>query len=100
METQIKAVATTVALGGFVVALVASLLAGNPPFQTLFNAVVALFACHLVGTAVGAALLRAAEDHLKDYKLSHPIPSLSGRSSHTPHAAQADASAKDDAESL
>lgn len=76
MQTQAKVIAATIALGGFVVALLAGMRAGNPAHLVLFDALVALLACQLLGIAVGAIATGIIHDHVARHKAEHPIPDI------------------------
>lgn len=76
MQTQAKVIAAIIALGGFVVALLAGMRAANPPHIILWNAILALVVCQLLGIAVGAIATRVMSDHIHRHKAEHPIPDI------------------------
>lgn len=90
MQTQAKVIAATIALGGFVVALLSGMRAGNPAHLVLFNALIALLFCQFLGIAVGAIATRVIHEHVARHKAQHPIPDLALESapsaSSTPNA--------------
>jgi putative Mn2+ efflux pump MntP len=69
-----KVIAASMALSAFAVAIVAGLAAGNPARSVLFNAVVSMIVCQILGLFIGAFAERAIADHMKAYKAAHPIP--------------------------
>jgi putative Mn2+ efflux pump MntP len=60
-------------LTAFAVALVAGLAADNPAESVLFRAIVAMFACQLIGGFVGMAGERVVRDAIREYKAAHPV---------------------------
>lgn len=76
VQTQAKVISATIALGGFVVALLSGMRAGNSAHLVLFDALVALLVCQLLGIAVGAVALRVIHDHVRQHKAEHPIPDI------------------------
>lgn len=90
VQTQAKVIAAIIALGGFVVALLSGMRAGNPAHLVLFDALVALLVCQLLGIAVGAVATRVILDHVEQHKSQHPIPEIALESasstSSTPNA--------------
>lgn len=76
LKVHIKVIAAVIALGGFVVALLAGMLVGNPPHITLFKALVALVICQFLGICVGYIGTHIIADHLEAHKAKTPIPSL------------------------
>lgn len=79
-----KVIAASLALSAFAVAIVAGLAAGNPARTVLFNAVVAMILCQILGLVIGALAERAISDHLAAYKAAHPIPGARGATSAPP----------------
>ena len=71
-----RMVAGTVALAGFVVAVVAGLAVENPADVVLTRALLAMLACNLLGSAVGAVAYRTTALHVERYKRNTPIPSM------------------------
>ena len=90
MQTQAKVIAATIALGGFVVALLSGMRVGNPAHLILFDALVALLICQILGIAVGAVATRVIRNHIDRHKAEHPIPDIALESalssSSTPNA--------------
>ena len=70
-----KVIAASLALSAFAVAVVAGLAAGNPARTVLFNAVVSMIACQILGLFIGSLAERAIADHMTTYKAANPIPS-------------------------
>ena len=69
-----RVVGAVAALSGFVVALIAGMAAGNPADTVILRALIAMFACALVGRAVGAAGFAAIRAHVEAYCETNPIP--------------------------
>jgi len=57
-----KTIASALALGAFSVAIIAGLAVGNPADVVLARALVSMFGCYLVGSAVAAVGMRAVEE--------------------------------------
>ncbi|RNC81076.1 MAG: hypothetical protein ED559_04555 [Phycisphaera sp.] len=55
--------AGTMALAGFVVALLAGMQAENPTGRVIVTAIVALVACHIAGTILGMVIERVLNEH-------------------------------------
>lgn len=55
--------ASTMALAGFVVALLAGMQAENPTGRVIVTAIVALVACHIAGTILGMVIERVINEH-------------------------------------
>jgi hypothetical protein len=58
----------------FAAAMVVGVVVGNPAETVLWRAIIALASCWIVGYLVGRVLQRTAEDYVRRYKESHPIP--------------------------
>ena len=58
----------------FAAALVVGAVVRNPAETILWRAIIALVTCWIVGYVVGRFLQRTAEDYVRRYKESHPIP--------------------------
>jgi hypothetical protein len=71
-----RLIASTFAITGFIVALIAGAAAGNTALVTLYHAVVALIVCRIVGVVAASVLSRVAHSHVATYKASHPIPEV------------------------
>jgi phage shock protein PspC (stress-responsive transcriptional regulator) len=71
-----RMISGTVALAGFVVAVVAGLAVDNPADVVLTRALLAMLACNLLGSAVGAVAYWTAAQHVERYKNATPIPSM------------------------
>ncbi len=69
-----RAVAGTLALTGFTLALLAGFSAGNSIEDILARAFVSLLGCLLVGSLVGRMCDCVVAGFLADYALKHPIP--------------------------
>lgn len=69
-----RSVATSCALAGFAVALVAGLAVGNPLAHVLRCAVVSLAGCYLAGLVIGAVAWRVAEEHVAAYRAARSAP--------------------------
>lgn len=76
MQTQAKVIAATIALGGFVVALLSGMRAGAPAHLVLFNALAAMIVCQMLGIAVGAIGTRIVRDSVEHHKAKNPIPDI------------------------
>lgn len=60
-------------LTGFAVALIAGLAADNPADTVLLRAILAMFACQLIGALVGAVGERVVRDAIRDYQEAHAV---------------------------
>ena len=69
-----KLIATTFALCGFAVAVVAGLAAGNPSTRVLFTALVSMVICQVLGAAAGAIGERIVHEHVSTYRAGRPVP--------------------------
>jgi tetrahydromethanopterin S-methyltransferase subunit C len=71
-----KVVSTAFALGAFVVAIIAGLAAQNPSRVVLFDAMIALVVCNVIGLVIGAVMEHAVNEHVDRYRAEHRIPEL------------------------
>lgn len=65
-ETQYsvrRLTASVMALSGFVVALLSGMQADNPTSRVIVTAMVALIACHVIGTLLGMIIESVLTDH-------------------------------------
>lgn len=65
-ETQYsvrRLTASVMALAGFVVALLSGMQAANPTSRVIVTAMVALIACHVIGTLLGMIIESVLTDH-------------------------------------
>ena len=74
MTSKARVVSVAFGLSGFAVALVSGLGAGNDAASVLLRAIVAMFACQMLGMVVGSMLERLIDEQEARYKESHPIP--------------------------
>ncbi|GAB5495929.1 MAG: hypothetical protein Phyf2KO_10090 [Phycisphaerales bacterium] len=58
--------ASTMALAGFVVALLAGMQAENPTGRVIFTAIVALVICHVTGTLLGMVIESVLSEHRRN----------------------------------
>ena len=72
-----KVIAASSGLCGFAVGLIAGLAADNPAEVVLGRALLAMFACQLVGWVVGTIGERIVRDAIVRYRDSHPVNSSS-----------------------
>ncbi|MDX2130576.1 MAG: hypothetical protein SFY69_00815 [Planctomycetota bacterium] len=78
MRSDPSITSAILALAGFAVAVVAGLSADIPATTVLARALLAMFACYVVGMGVGSVLSRVAREHVAQYRASNPIPSVGG----------------------
>jgi hypothetical protein len=88
VERESRIIAACFALAAFCVAMVAGLGAGNPPLTILFNSIIAMVVCHLVGTAAGALLAYAARLHVEAQKGQASITGAEGAAAGEPTSAR------------
>jgi hypothetical protein len=74
MTSKARVVSVAFGLSGFAVALVSGLGAGNDATSVLLRAIVAMFACQMLGLLVGSMVERLIDEQEARYKESHPIP--------------------------
>ncbi len=79
---EAKIISVIVALGAFVVAVVAGLAVENPAWVILTRALIAMLVGQIVGLGAGEVLAYVRRTHTADYIKRNPIPqvSLSGES--------------------
>jgi hypothetical protein len=70
-------IATCLSLTGFAAALVGGLSAQNPAGVTLRRALVSMAACYAAGLLIGFVAQLAVQEHLDQYRSSHPLPESS-----------------------
>ncbi|MEM7623940.1 MAG: hypothetical protein AAF235_12150 [Planctomycetota bacterium] len=75
-ELATHAVASSLALGAFTVAIIAGLAAGSEPIGVLWRAIISMVACYLVGVGLGAMGIRAVKEHVEAHAASNPIPDV------------------------
>lgn len=68
-----KVIGVCAGLTAFSIAMVAGIAADNPAEDVLLRAILAMFACQLIGWIVGAISERIVREALKQYRQSHPI---------------------------
>lgn len=90
MISEAKVISVVVALGAFIVAMVAGLAADNPAWVVLTRALVAMLAGQFIGLGAGEVLAYVRRAHTADYVKRHPIPDvrLTGEASATPDGGQ------------
>jgi uncharacterized membrane protein len=71
-----RMISGTVALAGFVVAVVAGMAVENPASTILTRALLAMLACNLLGSAIGAIAHWTGAQHVERHVRSTPIPSM------------------------
>lgn len=81
-----KVIAASLALSAFAIAIIAGLVAGNPARTILFNAVVCMILCQLLGMFIGVIAERAVTEHLAAYKSANPVPDAASATSAPPRA--------------
>ena len=64
-DVPTKAIAACFGLAAFVIAILAGILVGNPPEETLARAVPAMFILTAVGYGIGALTTRAISDNIQ-----------------------------------
>jgi amino acid transporter len=69
-------VAGSVALGAFIVSVIAGLAAGGSPVGILTRAMTAMFVCYFVGLGVALIGSFAVREHVDRYKAERPIPEV------------------------
>jgi hypothetical protein len=75
VDNPTRVISGIVALAGFLVALVAGLAADNPADVVLTRALLAMLACNLLGSIVGAVAHWIGTEHVERFKQLHPIES-------------------------
>lgn len=76
MNNPTRLISGIVALAGFVVAVVVGLAADNSASVVLTRALMAMLACNLVGSVIGAIAHRTGALHVEQYKKDTPIPAM------------------------
>ncbi len=76
MHQPSRIIATALALGAFSVAVLSGIAAGNPADVTLGRALVAMFACQIVGFLVGLAAEHLILEHVSVHRETHPLPEV------------------------
>lgn len=76
MYAASRLIASTFAITGFIIALVAGAAAGNTVLVTLYHAVVAMIVCRIIGGLAASVLSRVARGHVASYKAAHPVPEV------------------------
>jgi hypothetical protein len=74
MTSKARVVSVAFGLSGFAVALVSGLGAGNDAASVLLRAIIAMFACQLLGIVAGSMIERLIDEQEARYKEAHPIP--------------------------
>ena len=75
VENPTRVISGTVALAGFLVAILAGLAAENPADVIIGRALLAMLACNLLGSVVGAITHWIGTQHVERYKRLTPIES-------------------------
>jgi hypothetical protein len=76
MANRAGVVSVAFALCGFSAALVSGIGAGNDAVTVLLRAVLAMFACQLVGMLAGSMLSSLITEEEARYRAAHPIPAV------------------------
>jgi hypothetical protein len=76
MVNKAGVVSVAFALCGFAAALVSGIGAGNDALTVLLRAVLAMFACQLVGMLAGSMLTSLIKEEEARYRAAHPIPTV------------------------
>lgn len=71
-----KTIATSLALIAFAIAVVAGLMAGNPPAHVLRVAIFSMIVCHVVGILVGMISEHAVSEYLVQARRDNPMPDV------------------------
>lgn len=75
VDNPTRVISGIVALAGFLVAIVAGLAADNSADVVLVRALLAMLACNLLGSLVGAIAHWIGTQHVERFKQLHPIES-------------------------
>lgn len=78
MTNPFKHIAAIFGLTGFVVAVVAGLVVGNPAETVLSRAIVSMFACYLCGIPLGMASVWAVQQYIASFKGNRTSPTSGG----------------------
>lgn len=87
MESLPKMIAAVLSLAGFAIACIAGLAAGAEPIGVLWNALVAMAACMVVGLGLGLAADSVVREYVRAYRDAHPL----GRGPRPPAPAEGEA---------
>ncbi|MDX2148776.1 MAG: hypothetical protein SFZ23_14780 [Planctomycetota bacterium] len=77
-----KVVGVGLGLAGFAIASISGIAVQNSAEDTLLRAVLAMFACHLLGLAIGAASEHVLREHLDAHEKKQAA--MAGASAPTP----------------
>lgn len=72
------AIPVCLALGAYVVALMAGLAAGNPALRVLLVGLVAMVPAYVLGSLLGAMADHVVDEFKVNYQRAHPPADLSG----------------------
>lgn len=76
MVNRAGVVSVAFALCGFSAAVVSGIGAGNDALTVLLRALLAMFACQLVGMLAGSMLSSLITEEEARYRAAHPIPTV------------------------
>lgn len=76
MDSPTKTISSLFALSAFAIAIVAGIIARNPPATVLSNALICMVLCRVFGALVGLAALRVVHAELHAFRAAHPIPDV------------------------
>jgi hypothetical protein len=68
-----RLIAAAIAILAFTAAVIGGAIVDNPPTVIITRAIVALVACYIAGSLIGAVAQRAVREHIDDYKRAHPL---------------------------
>lgn len=71
-----RMISGTLALAGFVIAVIAGMAADNPSSIVLTRALIAMLACNLLGSAIGAVAHWTGTQHVERHIRNTPIPDI------------------------
>lgn len=81
MNDPAKFIASSFALAGFTVAIIAGFAVGNPAFTILSRALASMIVCQIIGMLVASIAMGVVERHLAEYRAAKPLPSLASGAS-------------------
>lgn len=73
MESPSKLFGAVLGLTAFAVAIIAGLATGVDGASTIQRAIVSMFACYFLGTALGAVAGQATTAFIRGYVKAHPV---------------------------
>ena len=68
-----NAIASCLALGAFVTAVIAGLAAGAEPIGVLWRAMISMVVCYVLGLVIGSVGMTAVREHIEQHVRSNPI---------------------------